>query len=91
MGNWYDEALKNAKKIDKASSDAVKKDLQAKAREQKTKKEAEKRAKLEEAKKNRGRKKLTPEINAKKDFEAIKKSDKSAKHCWQCGSCGLRR
>lgn len=74
MGNWYDEALKNAKKIDKASSDAVKKDLQAKAREQKTKKEAEKRAKLEEAKKNRGRKKLTPEINAKKDFEAIKKS-----------------
>ena len=51
MGNWYDEALKNAKKIDKASSDAVKKDLQAKAREQKTKKEAEKRAKLEEAKK----------------------------------------
>lgn len=74
MSNWYDEALKNAKKIDKASSDAVKKDLQAKAREQKTKKEAEKRAKLEEAKKNRGRKKLTPEINAKKDFEAIKKS-----------------
>lgn len=74
MSNWYDEALKNAKKIDKASSDAVKKDLQAKAREQKTKKKAEKRAKLEEAKKNRGRKKLTPEINAKKDFEAIKKS-----------------
>lgn len=74
MGNWYDEALKNAKKIDKASSDAVKKDLQAKAREQKTKKEAEKRAKLEGAKKNRGRKQLTPEINAKKDFEAIKKS-----------------
>lgn len=74
MGNWYDEALKNAKKIDKASSDAVKKDLQAKAREQKTKKEAEKRAKLEVAKKNRGRKQLTPEINAKKDFEAIKKS-----------------
>ena len=67
MGNWYDEALKNAKKIDKASSDAVKKDLQAKAREQKTKKEAEKRAKLEGAKKNRGRKKLTPEINAKKE------------------------
>ena len=76
MSNWYDDALKNAKKIDKSYSDAVKNDLQAKAQEQKAKKEAEQKAKKDKLKKAKsktiktpnghtvnagGRKQLTPE------------------------------
>ena len=55
MSNWYDKALANAKSADKSYRDSVKKDLQAKAKEQRAKKEAqreaEKQAKLEKLKK----------------------------------------
>lgn len=67
----FDKARKNIGKSYDKTMGAWKQEHQ---RQLKAKQEAEKQAKLEEAKKNRGRKKLTPEINAKKDFEAIKKS-----------------
>ena len=60
MSNWYDDALKNAKKIDKSYSDAVKKDLQTKAKEQKAKKEAEQKAKQDKLKKAKGKTITTP-------------------------------
>lgn len=67
----FDKARKNIGKSYDKTMGAWKQEHQ---RQLKAKQEAEKQAKLEEVKKNRGRKQLTPEINAKKDFEAIKKS-----------------
>ena len=66
----FDKAKKNIGKSYDKNMGAWEKEHQ---KQLKAQQKAEKQAKLEEAKKNRGRKKLTPEINAKKDFESLKK------------------
>lgn len=66
----FDKAKKNIGKSYDKKMGAWEKEHQ---KQLKAQQKANKKAKLEEAKKNRGRKQLTPEINAKKDFESIKK------------------
>ena len=66
----FDKAKKNIGKSYDKTVGAWEKEHQ---KQLKAQQEAEKQAKLKEAKKNRGRKQLTPEINAKKDFESLKK------------------
>ena len=66
----FDKAKKNIGKSYDKTMGAWEKEHQ---KQLKAQQEAEKQAKLKEAKKNRGRKQLTPEINAKKVFESFKK------------------